>query len=980
MTFLGLGLLIGASLVVAGKEGVVSCGNHNAITCAACPQGHGSSWCNGVCEWNTTLETCQEKLTASFTLKDGISSSRTFLPPSNCYYDWPRQLPHSFGFSSNLTPETCNEMCLKKSYTYFGVQYSKECRCGNELPSLSRKKPMEECGMLCTGDNTRTCGGPWRNNVWKVCKEPECNFDYPKPKVDCGIVNVDCYNYDGVFYRGNVNKTVHGYDCQKWNSQSPHKHYFNLDQNHNFCRNTFWDGRFWCLTTNPNKRYDKCAVRQCNDCDKVDVKHVKDVKKAYLALERDGSKEYGKQVKNLLPELMHEDALEPGEVGIALEATFKNFWGQDSKYTPLALLTGKDVITLKRKDQVVSINGTVTKKIGKRSYSSAVYRPTGLYAAPGEIITISIPSKLVGKIGVSIGQDDLVKMWFKPLRKSVNKIASPFGGLIIVYLKDIDATTKEGMFDVKIDNAVQAPYFSYGIDTNEDWNKMKMFSSPFTIMRIPGQIHIYMPTQHLRSITDMEGRLKDLKVTMDILDELLGIPLNIQPGEEQLHYTPTVTNQNAGVRFGVCTGGAKSEEGDWYYPWFVGQLTWDNKYSKYNDQVMTHEFGHGYCYLDLPMEWGDEMANLVREYIDRIRGYGEHAATYNGTKSGEFAFEYPFSALQQMVSFSKFSKGVACGVAEFPESDKTSFHYNWHNTCWGMLFRLPLWEYGWNVLKDVLSSDAVSTTSYSSKADRLADLYCKATKSNLIPMFNFYNIKVNESIAKPCSKQKAPKMISTYIKIANCIKNEDIMECTKLAGFPSYKGICRLSGVCNKHPDHQGKQVTMNNEFDLWGSTSAEHYKSGQRETARFEENCLARAWETLIWCKNNVGQNITASFTLKDGISSSRTLSSCGKKNIDCLVSKDGKDYIGKESNTKSGHTCQNWDSQTPNKHRFGSLGNHNYCRNPDGEPTAWCYTTGAQRWEVCDIRMCGDCETGTFHLQPYVNIWTDSQCPNAG
>merc|ERR1719186_1246475 len=900
MTFLGLGLLIGASLVVAGKEGVVSCGNHNAITCAACPQGHGSSWCNGVCEWNTTLETCQEKLTASFTLKDGISSSRTFLPPSNCYYDWPRQLPHSFGFSSNLTPETCNEMCLKKSYTYFGVQYSKECRCGNELPSFSRKKPMEECGMLCTGDNTRTCGGPWRNNVWKVCKEPECNFDYPKPKVDCGIVNVDCYNYDGVFYGGNVNKTVHGYDCQKWNSQSPHKHYFNLDQNHNFCRNTFWDGRFWCLTTNPNKRYDKCAVRQCNDCDKVDVKHVKDVKKAYLALERDGSKEYGKQVKNLLPELMHEDALEPGEVGIALEATFKNFWGQDSKYTPLALLTGKDDITLKRKDQVVSINGTVTKKIGKRSYSSAVYRPTGLYAAPGEIITISIPSKLVGKIGVSIGQDDLVKMWFKPLRKSVNKIASPFGGLIIVYLKDIDATTKEGMFDVKIDNAVQAPYFSYGIDTNEDWNKMKMFSPPWTIMRIPGQIHIYMQTQHLRNITDMEGRLKDFKVTMDILDELLGIPLNIQPGEEQLHYTPAVAAGYAGVRWGGCVGGAKTEMTHVDYNNFVGELHKGNMYSKYYTPLMFHEFGHGYCYGDLPTLGGDEAANLIREYIKIIRGYAEYDATYNGTKNGNEQYannEYPFSVLQQMVSFSKFSKGVACGVAKFPESMKTSYHYDMTMTCWTMLYRLPLFEYGWNVLKDVLSSDAVSTTSYSSKTDRMADLYCKATKSNLIPMFNFFNIKVSESIAKPCSKQKSPKLISNYIKISNCIKNEDIMECTKLAGFPSYKGICRLSGVCNKHPDHQGKKVTMNNEFDLWGSTSAEWYKrSGQRETARFEGNCLGRARETHLWCKNNEGQNITASFTQKDGVSSSSSF-------------------------------------------------------------------------------------TGTYRLlQPYVNIWTDSQCPNIG
>ena len=61
----------------------------------------------------------------------------------------------------------------------------------------------------------------------------------------------------------------------------------------------------------------------------------------------------------------------------------------------------------------------------------------------------------------------------------------------------------------------------------------------------------------------------------------------------------------------------------------------------------------------------------------------------------------------------------------------------------------------------------------------------------------------------------------------------------------------------------------MNNEFDLWGSTSSEWYKKGKRETARFEENCLGRAEETNKWCKNTEGQNITASFTLKDGISS---------------------------------------------------------------------------------------------------------------
>merc|ERR1712048_1445744 len=32
-------------------KGSVSCGNHNAVNCSACPQGHGVSWCHGDCQW-----------------------------------------------------------------------------------------------------------------------------------------------------------------------------------------------------------------------------------------------------------------------------------------------------------------------------------------------------------------------------------------------------------------------------------------------------------------------------------------------------------------------------------------------------------------------------------------------------------------------------------------------------------------------------------------------------------------------------------------------------------------------------------------------------------------------------------------------------------------------------------------------------------------------------------------------------------------
>ena len=66
---------------------------------------------------------------------------------------------------------------------------------------------------------------------------------------------------------------------------------------------------------------------------------------------------------------------------------------------------------------------------------------------------------------------------------------------------------------------------------------------------------------------------------------------------------------------------------------------------------------------------------------------------------------------------------------------------------------------------------------------------------------------------------------------------------------------------------------------------------------------------------------------------------------------------YRGCQNKTRTGKTCQKWTSQSPHRHsrtpgryRGKGLGNHNYCRNPDGESTIWCYTTNkSKRWEFC-------------------------------
>ena len=77
---------------------------------------------------------------------------------------------------------------------------------------------------------------------------------------------------------------------------------------------------------------------------------------------------------------------------------------------------------------------------------------------------------------------------------------------------------------------------------------------------------------------------------------------------------------------------------------------------------------------------------------------------------------------------------------------------------------------------------------------------------------------------------------------------------------------------------------------------------------------------------------------------------------------------YRGLQNRTKTSKECQKWTEQThhkhtrtPQKYPNKGLGNHNYCRNPDGEYNSiWCYTTDKDsRWEPCLTKEAEKCNS---------------------
>merc|ERR1719318_249694 len=105
-----------------------------------------------------------------------------------CYNDHSRLLERHLTSSSDMTPELCIGKCADSAYSFAGVQYHKECWCGDEQPPQEEQRPQSECNSACTGDKSIMCGGGWRMNIFSTGPKQDDLFIQEMKKVIQGKI------------------------------------------------------------------------------------------------------------------------------------------------------------------------------------------------------------------------------------------------------------------------------------------------------------------------------------------------------------------------------------------------------------------------------------------------------------------------------------------------------------------------------------------------------------------------------------------------------------------------------------------------------------------------------------------------------------------------------------------------------------------------------------------------------------------------
>jgi hypothetical protein len=247
--------------------------------------------------------------------------------------------------------------------------------------------------------------------------------------------------------------------------------------------------------------------------------------------------------------------------------------------------------------RTMSIDGNQSGLPGNFGYSSArahVRMTTGLYAAPGEVVTVTLPSEIVNSgtyVLVGAHSDSLwgksqlhrhpqiVRWWY--VDNTTMEVGNAFGGPIYI---GIEAGSTLGNFDITVSNAVKAPRYIHGETDIFQWQQQYRHDPAPWAEIGSGKFILTVPSYEIRDLDNPQ----DL---MDWWDEALGM-------EHEIYgYTPWPRVERAVFDAQISAGWMHSG-----YPFMAHDLSVagvvDVSYMSENgDWGMFHELGHNHQWM-----------------------------------------------------------------------------------------------------------------------------------------------------------------------------------------------------------------------------------------------------------------------------------------------------------------------------------------------------------------------------------------------
>ena len=277
--------------------------------------------------------------------------------------------------------------------------------------------------------------------------------------------------------------------------------------------------------------------------------------------------------------------------------------------------------------KTVSIDGNQSGLPSNFGYSSArahVRMTTGVYAAPGEVVSVTVPSHvvdsgayiLVGAHSDSLwGKDQLhrhpdIDRWWLVDDESM-EVGNAFGGAI--YLA-IEPGSTLGTFEATLSNAVEAPTYVHGDTDVQDWIDFARHSPAPWAEIASDQFILSVPSHEIRDLDDPDDLMDWWDQALSMEHELYGfLPW---PRVERAVFDAQISAgwMHSGYPFmahdlsvpGVVNVSQMSEEGDW---------------------GMFHELGHNHQWMPSTLpgttETGCNFASVhLMEDLVGVSGHG----------------------------------------------------------------------------------------------------------------------------------------------------------------------------------------------------------------------------------------------------------------------------------------------------------------------------------------------------------------------